>query len=194
VAASECLVGCALWDPFDYDQYVARADGKVSVDGQEYSVSWDIPITRESSFNPYSHSGRQDVWRFQWGGANIVLKDGRNLYVDLQNTMARKGCAQLDLLGITGMWRDPEPGTDPDALSVSHPLIIDTNVDFDSILSESCDKHDDQGACEALVKITVPKDYIAPNQRDHLNGLEGGPSYADCHSFKIDQTFPRAVR
>ena len=177
------LSACALCDPFDNDDYIGRADADLTVDGNMYRASWNIPIHRTSSFNPYSMTGRQDGWIYEWSGAPVQLVDGTFLWIDLSRVMppVGAGAAARYLLGVdNGVGAPPHGNFMPseDLLKPEHPILIDAPVyvarsgeDAASpvLYPGHCGNVRASIGCWAVVRISVPSDYIGPRYRKSLS-------------------------
>lgn len=175
------LTGCAIWDPLDYNNYLGRADAVLTVDKREYRASWNVPISRMSSFSPYSKTGRQDCWRFVWGGGPVTLNDGTHLWIDASKAVPKSEEARL--LGITGAQPIPRPPRSNDMLEPDHPVVVEMPV----YISATNDRptrlipyrgrcgSDGDKACRATVQFSVPHDYIGPYDRNPANVLEWLP-------------------
>lgn len=166
--------GCAFWNPFDHDKYNAQADATLVVDNEEYRVSWIVPITRHSSLNPYSDTGRQDDWHFDWGGQTVVLHDGTTLWIDASKPI---GAGQVNkLLGITGTQPVSRPPRSPDMLGPRHPIFIKVPVytfptNGRPLLPYRGNCASDRPGCLATVRISVPSNYVGPYDRNPANYL-----------------------
>jgi hypothetical protein len=168
------LAGCAVWSPFDRDHYIGRADAELVVDGDALKVSWNVPIDRTSSFNPYSASGGQDKWTFALGRGSITLRDGTVLWIDASHSIAEADTTRL--LGLTGTQPVTRPLRSPDMLGPGHPIklmasvyVATANPPDLKIFSGACGKDRKATPCQATIRLSVPENYVAPYDRNPLN-------------------------
>ena len=178
VMTCTALSSCALWQPFDRDDYVGHADAKLIVERQQYRVSWDVPIHRTSGFNPYSPTGRSDGWSYKWGGASVQMADGTLLWIDLSRVMPPSSqiFSSMRLLGIG----PAVPKNSADLLIPEHSIVVDAPVYFSKPAqaavplvpySGHCGGVEMKVGCWAVVRISVPSSYKGPYDRNRYSYL-----------------------